>query len=423
MEKRTRLWSVLLLVLILFGGLFAWLWPSCKIYLAPKTVLSTAIADTYDALVQRMEYSPAVLIAGVLDTDNGNSVDLTLDTKNQLLGSIRYDMDVQIQWNPKRILAQGQAQFQRKAMDLSVYLDEDFAALSSTSILQGKYYGLTYDSFSDDIRSSPILAMMIGESTLRQWESGVKTLRSQMGTPLELPNISQEDLRSILMGILALSAEVEREEEYFVITFETTGAQIAAGLELMHTDLPVSFKPSEEVEFSFWLKNDHLIRIQVDAEDLELDLYTGTNAATDDLTLRWEADDKVTTVAVSTQSSETASQETISIQGDDAMVISYLWDHSTGELGMDISQSGRNSHLQMNLTQTDAGFRLETQDFESLMHPLLGTKDSGDSPCTLIVTKGADFETPVYKNFINWTLDDLATLLGGVGGLFGLQAK
>lgn len=423
MEKKKGLWPVLPLIIIAFSAILAWFWPVWKVYLAPKTVLTSAIADTYDALTQRMEHSPAVLIAGVLDTEQGNSADITVDTENKLLGSVQYDMNIQIQWNPQRILAQGRALTQGKPIDLSVYLDKDFAALSSAGILQGKYYGLTYDTFSSDIRSSPMLAMMIGESKLKQWESGIQLLRSHMERTLTIPKISLEDMRGIFLGILALPAEVDREGVYFEISFEATGEQIAAGMELLSVDLPVSLAPGEDVEVSFWLKDGKLLRIRADGEELELDVLLGSNPVTDDITIRYENRGQITAATISTQQDADTYRETVTVQGAKPITVSYQWQLDTGELQMDITRAEDTSHLDMNLKSSDRGFVLSSQDFEGLMQVLLGTKDTGDSPCTLAVTQGASIETPAYKNFVDWTLDDLATLLGGIGGLFGFKIQ
>jgi len=37
------------------------------------------------------------------------------------------------------------------------------------------------------------------------------------------------------------------------------------------------------------------------------------------------------------------------------------------------------------------------------------------------VAKGSGFDTPGYKNLDQWSLQDLLALLGGIGGLLGLQ--
>ena len=396
-------------------------WPSIKIYLAPKTVLTAALIDTYNQLEQRTEHSPVLLLGKVLDFEAGNTVDLTLETHNNLLGPVQYNMHTQMQWNPRRILSKGEARTKNKQIDLSLYLDGNFAAVSSASLLQGRYFGLTYDTFPKDIRSNALWAMMLGSDTLRNWESGVQELQSCMNADIAIPHLQNIDFRSLLVGILALRAEVETEDGYHVISFETTGRQISSAMDYLQTELPISLRVEEEVEFSFWLKNDQIVLIQADAEDLEFSCYFGNNTLTDEITVNYQNRDQKLSVTISTAYSSASYQETIRISGANPMSVSYQWDLTTGDLLLDINQSTDTHHLDLNLTPTAEGLHLSCSDMEGLMHVLLNTKDTADSSGAMLISRGEDFATPEYKNFMDWTLDDLAMLLGSIGSLFGLQ--
>lgn len=419
--KKMKWWMIPLVILAVILLVLALFWPTLKIYLAPKTVLTVALTDTYGALQQRMANSPVMLLSSALDLENGNTIDLELDTANDLLGSVRYDMTVQAQWKPRRILAQGQASTQGKQIDLSVFLDKDFAALSSASILQGNYYGLTYDTFAQDIRSNKLLSLVIGDTLLGDWESRVDGLEAIMEDSWEIPTISEDDLSSILVGILALKAEVEQEGSYYIISFKPTGAQIAAGMDYLHTQLPISLDGDEEVEVSFWLYENAITKIDVDTEELDLELHLGNNAATDDLMLRYENAGDTLAVTVRTSRDASHYRESITISAPETVTVDYSWDLTTGAVLLTRTADGTEDSVSCNLSQTPEGFRLETADFEALMHLLLGTGDSADSPCVLTVGQGNEFATPAYKNFADWSLDDMITLAGGVGSLFGFH--
>lgn len=426
MKKQIKWWMIPLgfLAVVLLNAFL--LWPTLKIYLAPKTVLTAALTDTYANLEQRLKNSPLVLIGHTLDLENGNTLEMELDTSNDLLGPVGYDMTMQVQWNPRRILARGHASAQSKNVDLSLYLDGDFAALSSAGILQGNYYGLTYDTFEEDIRSNKLLSFVIGDNTVRQWVAQIESLETFMEDSWELSSISKEDIRSIMVGILTLKADVDREDMELngtkqtchVISFKATGAQIATGMDYLSMKLPISLDSDDEVDIGFWLLEDTVVKIEASSDDMNAELYLGSNEA---ITLRYENAGEVTTAIVSTWQDAENYQETIQIIGAESIEVSYNWNLTTGDLILSMNREGEEGRAAANLRPTESGFRVATADTEALMHLLLGTKDSGNSACIMTVFEGSEFETPAYKNFSNWSLEDLATLLGGVGSLFGLN--
>lgn len=417
MKKQLKRWMLLLTVLVLTVTVSALLWPAARVYLAPKTVLTNALTDTYKELEQRYANSPILLAGKTIDLQNGNTIGLNLNSEKDLLGNVQYDMTVQMQYNPKRILASGQAAVQGKDMDLSVYLDGDFVALSSAGVLQGNYYGLTYDTFSNDIRSNTLLSLVLGDAMLSEWEEKVENLHSFMEAPWEIPTVQKEDLSAILVGIMALKAEVDREGDCFVISFETTGREIISGLDYLQMDMPFDLDPNDEVEISFRLRDNRVEKIHIEMEESDLSLSVGEQV----LVFRYGNDGEVQTVTVNTVCDAGVYKETVTLSGKENWKISYNWEPSTGALVLETDGNGTGDRLEMTFTEAADGFLLITEDFELLMHLLLGTEDTGDGPCTMIVSRGAAFDTPYYKNFRDWSLSDLATLVSGVGSLFGLN--
>ena len=422
--KRHIKWWIIPIALILAVSIgCAMFWATIKIYLAPKTVLAAALTDTYSALEERFHNSPVLMIAQTLDVQNGNHMAMELTGDNKLLGTVQYDMDIQARWHPRQFAAQGQVITQEKTMDLSMYLDRDFAAFSSTGMLGGKFYGLTYNTFSQDIRSNQLLSLMISDATLREWEAQIRQLQNFMQESYPLPEFSGEDFKYILMGIQALRADVDREwmetengkEQFYVISFETTGKTIRSGLNLLDTALPVTIDPEEEIAFSFWLKEESLARIQLEADEREVALSFGQDAATDDLFLRYEDQAGIQTIRIQTRQDASVYQETVELTGIKNAAYSYSWDFAHGNFHATQNQEGEEHTISGILTSAENGFHLETEDFEAMMHLLLGTKDSGNNPCTVMVTKGAEITTPEYQNFNTWSIEDLITIFTGIG--------
>lgn len=438
MGNRRKWWMIPLALVVILGILAAVFRHTLIVYLAPKAVLTSVLTNTVSTLETRFTSGPAAVLVQGIDPNGKNTVDLQLDTQNGVLGDIRYEMNIQMEHAPRRILAQGQAIHQGKALDLSVYLDGDFAALSSASLLQGNYYGLTYETFPQDVRSSALLQLFLSEDMIRQWEEKVRQLQSTMNTSVDIPDLSQIDSKRLIPGIMALNADVEREvlmidgekANCFAISFDTTGEQILAGLNYLRTDLPVSIEPNSEISVTFYLWKDALVKmkaeIESDASESDLSVILGTDPARDDIQILLRNARGFREMSIQSAYDETVYHETIAITQSQnntpsETVISYNWNRNNGDMLLSVTKEQEKTSISMNLQKGQSGFLLETGDFEGLMHILTGSEDSGNSACTMAVTKGAQVTVPEYKNFDQWSMEDMVTLLSGIGGLLGLK--
>lgn len=441
-------WWVVPLVLVLIAAvvLFSF-WDAIAIRVAPKMVLSKALTNTVSALEARLVGSPITVLAGGVDKSGRNTIDLQLDTVNALLGDVCYNMTVQTEGAPRRIYAEGTVQSKDSTLDLSVYLDGDFAAVSSQSLLGGNFYGITYETFPQDIHSMPLLAYMIGEKTIGQWEATVSELQETMAKTYEMPQFSEEDLQAMLAGVLALKAEVSRdtltwngqERAVHRVTFTATGPEIAAAAENFMEGLSAELQelvgrlqsdPNSALNTSFFIYEDVVAKffcdLTVQDERLQLELLLGEDAARDDLdiALIHQTEDSLEkwSVGVSTEYDEASYGETLTVLRivdgiQDSTVMDYDWDIASGDMLLNLEDNT----VRLNLQATETGFRLSTDQFETLMSAFGDEKKIGNSACIMTVAKGASITTPEYKNFDQWSGDDLLTLLGGLGSLFGLQ--
>jgi len=431
--KKKRWWLIpaaFISAVLLIAALF---WQTLLLYIAPNLVLAGALKDRLSELETRLSASPISVLARGFDPDGRNQVDLQLQTENELIGPVRYDMHLQVVQNPRRILATGRAAFQSKEMDLSVYLDNEFAAVSSEGVLNGNYYGLRYDTFSQDIRSNKWISLLIGESVLRSWESKIDSLQRIMQGTSELPDVSGIDFKNLAMGVLALDADVERhtidsngkKEVYHVISYEASGAEIASGLAYLNIESPAMLSPDDEVEISFWMQDGQICKAELDTEERGVELYWGiapvAAVSPDDLYVQYFDDGSIRTMHIRSVRSANILQETITYTADQKAEIAYQWNASSGDLSINVDAKGENTQLELKLVPKETGFSLQTEDFGALMQLLTDTQIFQNNPCTMTVTKGSDFETPEYKNFVDCSLEDLLTLLSGIGSLIGIK--
>ena len=432
--KKRKWWLIpvgMLSVLLLVAALF---WQTLILYIAPQMVLAAALKDRISALEEHIAASPIPVLAGGIDSEGRNHIRLQLDTYSELAGSVRYDMEVSLQNSPRRIRADGKAALYNREIDLSLYMDENFAAVSSEGILGGQFYGLTFDTFPEDIRSNKLIAMLIGENVLQSWESRIRMLQAGMGQEFpDIPDMSGIDPEPLAMGILAMDVDVDRtvidlngeKQVYYVISFETTGSELLAGMEYLNLDIPIGLDPDEEAEFSFWLKDRKLVKLEISGEEQKLDIYWGDAAVSflmdEDIYIEYYDGTAFKTCKIHTELTDNGYRETVTYTGTEKIQISYDWTASTGDLMLSVDMKGEHTQLPLILIPVENGFKVTTDDFGALMHLLLGTADSADHPCTMTVTKGEYFETPEFKNFVEWSTEDLLTLLSGFGSLLGLK--
>lgn len=423
------------LILVIAAAIF---WNTISIYIAPKAVLTAALADTFQALQQRYESGPLPILINGIDAEFKNTIDMQLQSDSELLGAIQYDMRIQTEQNPRRIQADGEVTFQNKQIDLSVYLDNRFAALSSAEVLQGKYYGLTYDQFAEDAANSLILQLLVKQDTLQKWQESIDSLKEIMNQSISLPVIPNIQAESLILGIAAMDVEVEREVlllgsqqmPCFAISMDTTGAQVLQGLDLLQAQLPVSIEKDADISLSFWLYDGAIIKTELEidsaSKEAEITLLLGENPAEDDIQLLIQDESGYREISVSTIFEEDLFDETVTIRKvqnnlPSDLKIQYCWNPANGEVDLSITKNNQKSETRFTLEALPDGFLVTTADFESLMHLLIGTKDAGNSACSMAVTKGADFPTPEYKNFSQWSLEDMLLLASGIGGLLGIQ--
>lgn len=438
MTEHKRKWWIIPVVLVLAAVLLLGIfWDAAAVHLAPKAVLTATLTNTFARLEHRFAGSPLLILGRGLNADGKNTIQLSLDTTDDLLGDMAYRMNIQTDGIAGAAFAEGTVTTKGNILDLSLYMDGEFAAISSDSLLEGNYYGITYDTFSEDIRKNQLLAFMLGEKTIVEWEESVADLQVQMNRSYTMPEISQNDISMAMVGILALKAQVEQETlnlngnelECFAVRFHAEGSEIKAAAEHAQVELPFAINEDSKLTASFYIYEDLVVQARLTVtgpEGCELVLTLGDEPEGDDLTLKAVIHHSNSTqsyeAVVHTTSDESIYSERLRLSKtengeQESTEIYYDYTPASGEAKL--RRDGR--EVELILTAAEEGFNLQTKDFEGLASILTGDEDDGNSPATITVTKESDISVPKYKNFDQWSMEDLLTLLGGIGSLFGLK--
>lgn len=437
-----RKWVMILVLVLAAASVCAFCFrDALMVRLFPKIVLSKAIGETFQQLNERYAESPVHLLTNALDQEGCQQVSLKLDTSTQFMGIAHYDLELHTQLAPNRIQGKGTVSTGSGIMDMDLYLDENFAAISSESLTEGTYYGITYDTFSQDIRGYQLLSFLAGEETLKDWEASVSSMAEMMRRSYTLPEITAEDIRTALLGALTLAAEVKAGEKgCYSISFRAEGDELAeaaapylskAPKELVSLIRAMDEDDDSEVQIVFYLNNKQLTRIeagmtmeaasyQISAEiidnslDLELFLYDGTDLERTELSIQTVSDTANYQEKISVKRTRNGVQSQNSVD--------YTWDLSSGDMVMNLLLNGETYAIRLNLTGEGERFTLSCQEFEKILSILSGKEKSRPAIGTLTVSPGEPIaDMPAYRNLSDWSMEDFMLLIARLGGLVGLK--
>ena len=393
------------------------------LYLSPRMTLSNAADNALSKLEQRLAESPVPILAKGYDESGRNTTSLALTVSD----GVQYDMQVQTDLTSNQILADGTIRIDGKALNLSAYLDKEFAAITSEDLFKGGYYGITYDTFSSDVRSFPLLSRLIPSATLSKLDSSVEKLQVYMNRTRQvpqLPDVQQEDIHKLILGLLVLKSDVHKETltvdgqslECLRFDYSATGEQAGTLLGYLMDTGGLS---QGDINASFYLYGKTLVAVRCDGRAGEnraaLRLDLGLDAAQGDVSIAVEklenGEKSAFSYKIGARGADGAHTETAAFG---TQSISCDWQPKTGD--MVLTLPGK-SPISLNLSQAQDGFQIQTKDFAAL----IGINSQKGFDSTMTVRKGSAITTPKYKNLDEWSLDDLLVLLGSIGGLLGFK--
>lgn len=429
----------LLTVLFAAAMVMVVFWDAIVIYIAPKSVLTTALSGAMDDLQTRYENSPVSMFAEHIAPDGQYTAKMDLDMDNEMLGPVSCQMTVQADTVNNQFAAEGVAYTDQYDLDMRLYLDRDFMSISSEDLLGGHDYGITYDTFPEDIRSIPLASVLIGERTLSEWDASIASIQSEMNRSYRLPEapeISTEDIQRAMLAVMLLPSHVEQVEmpvwgiyeSCYRVSYSAKGDQVAQVLGYL---MDIGDGADAQVHASFYLHKKELVMMQLNGEAggnsiqcaLEFMLDSPTSR-----TLRYAVQEgnaeQGFCLRHEAQSSNGYMNESWTLYPNfgaegEGQELRYRWEPVMGELVVYLQPA-----VTLNIFETDEGLNIQTDHFHWLMDAISGTEPDLEAKpvsCNLILQKGAQITTPTYKNISQWAIEDLFVLLGSIGGLLGIR--
>ncbi len=437
MKGRTIRWltAVIVLLALLAGGLWYFREP-LLLWAAPKLVLPEALSEAVSDLEERFQAHPLQMLKKYLSPQGQYTADMMLHTENDILGPIHYDMTIRTNGTAPQLWAEGSADAGNRELDLKLYLDADYAAVSSEELVKGNFYGITYDTFAQDIREIPLLDYFVSDRILSQWNASVQSIQKAMAKPYtfsELPQLTEEETQVLLTGLMALPCEVEKttvaaEDGYLqcrLLSYHISGE--TADLILENTP----YGSGGTLDAKFYLLEKKVIKVTLSCtgggSTLHISLDLGEEPEENPLHLQVRENQvgisRKYDITIDTKQTQPQYAETWKIISDTGRTtISFEWDPLLHELLLIRDESEATSVI---LQESGRGLKLESSDLQELLSVVIGkpTDTNRESPMSFGMTlrTGAQISAPPYRNLDQWSIEDFLILLEGLGSLIGIR--
>lgn len=417
-------------------GLLPGLWDELMIRFVPKVVLGTALQESFTQLQERFEKDPVLLLLNTLDPEGKQTAEINLETEKQYIGSIQYDMVLQME--PHILSGQGTVRSNQLALNLDVYADTDFMAVSSEDLVSGQYYGITYDTFLQDVEKIPLLTWLTGSNVLQKWNANILRIQTAMekGYPVvQLPVLASSDLQKVLLYVIAAPSDTQKIQ--MAVNGEMADVhQVSYTLEdpdateILLQLIGLKDVQAADVIVDFYLYEKELVAIdlEIEAETLtkSIHLEIGPDASTDPITAVITTEEGSATsqknIHVETYSKSPVFSERwdFSSTGKEDVSLYYEWQPDSGDMLLRINDS---EDIPLNFTGTDDGVKIEADDFSGIFQYIQKRTDDSKQPISgsVIIRKGSSIVTPNYRNLDQWSMEDFLILLEGVGSLLGFS--
>lgn len=408
--KKKQFWVLLPALLLILTAAIAVFQDTLVMYFFPQIPIGEALERTLAGLEEHIQDSPLPILLRGYEENGCNTIYAELSTEGSQIGSLQIETDLE----GNQLQLRGAFPEGSKLPNLDLYMNQDFVALTSQSLLQGGYYGITYETFPQDLRSIPLVSLLVSEELKEEWEASVQDLQRMMNQSISLPaipDISISQLKTALLGLWVLRPDVSTVTKKisgqpvpcYQVTYRVEGETAKF---LWEKALQLRYTGNEEIRLTFYLHQKSLVQ-------LELNARAGDQHA--DCLLAMEQD----TLSLRIDKTEGTLSGTISQEGEwsnstlrlNDAVYSYQWNSQTGDMVLNLPQK---EPIALNLTEAENGFRVQSRELEDL------TKNGLFADCDwdVTVTKGSDIVKPPYKNLDSWSMEDLLIFLNGIWSVF-----
>lgn len=261
--KKKQYWILLPAVVLILAAAAMVFRDTLLMCLLPQIPLGKAIEGAAVRLETEIQESPLPILLRGYEEDGLNTLEARLSNDGAPVGRLQIRADLE----GNQIQLKGEFPEGSQLPGLDLYLNRDALALTS-DILQGGYYGITFDTFAQDLDSIPLAARLLPPQLKGEWETSVRGLQEKMDWDISLPaipQISREELKPALLGLWVLRPQVEAvernspEQLCWRISYRVKGKTAKF---LWEKVFQGSYTGKEEICLTFYLYQNTLIQAE-----------------------------------------------------------------------------------------------------------------------------------------------------------------
>lgn len=453
-KKKLKWWHIAVPAVLVVAIAAVLLLGPFFIYLAPKTVLARAFGQTMTDLSARAEGTPMTVMSKAYDESRKNTVKVEYDIFQEMLGNMSIAMDAKVDSSINQGLIGIELENMGQTVDMNLYMDREVAAFNMDMFTGEDYYGIYYDTFSDDIRANDFMFNTIGEENVEILEGAVDLIDQLMSLEVITPEQQAESLKKYGEVILAFAEEkdvqVGKAEASvdgkskncktvaFTITREECAELMLELIDVAETD-PVMiyyYKSSsmdinaenwkdtldelreeledvedegEECVFTFYLHGGKVVQADVAYEEPDnewlVSVNLGSNAAAEDIVISGEFaeddEEKSFEITLSTQKDGDVIAEKLHIvaqeDGEDPfeLELGYEWDRESGDFILSFQDNDEISgELECVLEELENGYHFGIPAVEDLVESMGEDPEGIEMSIDITMTTGAEIEVP-----------------------------
>lgn len=398
MKKR---WWLLMAAVVILTVSIVICWDALVMLALPQIPLGKALDSALATLEERYQESPLPILLRGYDERGQQTLQVNLSDDGVPMGTLDAGVDLK----ENRMLLRGVFPEGSKLRGLDLYLDRNVTAVTAETLLGGGYYGITYETFSEDLQSIPLVALLVPDKLKEEWAESVAGLQGKMDRTISLPSIPQirsEDLHKLPMGLWAMRPKVSAEDGRWKITYQLKEKTAAF---LWEQVMGTTASGDIQIMAVFYMQGKSLVQV-------DLNIAAGAQQATGTVILGDAPRDADLAINVASGEGKSLAIH-ICPEGERSTIrlgekqYAYEWSSATKELTLYLP--GKEA-VTMTLRTAEKGFCVQSDNILTLLEnsPISGFD------CDMTVSKGASIPTPEFKNLDQWSLEDLMIFLNGV---------
>lgn len=456
-KKSKKKWLIPVAVVAAVVAAGALLWQPILKMISPHAYVAVMMKNTNSDLQDRMEGTPAGILASSSDCMDDGSLGIDVSYTDEELGDMSANVTLSSDVEEKKWEIKADVSVMDVTADFKAYVDSNAFAIGSDALTGGNYYGITYSTFAEDIKSSVFGDMLDDEDTemlttlvdavdttidtaanieerlepyMNVLTEYVKGLEAKNGSEkIELDGkqrncstvaftVNQDDLVNMLGDMLDI---LEKEPEFEGLIVNLDIGETSDIMDTLRDGLDqINEAIDAEATVTYYVYNSNVVDVKVAIQienpdgdekiEVVTDVCFGANPKKSDIIVQCTVNamgEKVNVKAVYSDAwdgDDFKSTCTVVVKNDGEKVAELeqetKWNKESGKLTISAGVEDEKISCTLKLVEKDNGFTISIEDMYAFICELDPSFDEEEFDCSVKVTftEGVSISTPTFIN-------------------------